>query len=293
LDLVLGIDGGGTGCRAALASLSGRIVGRGSSGPANVWTDAEGARRNILYAVEQAFTAAGCDKALIASTDAVLGLAGANVGNSGARLMAMLPFRRSVVETDAVLALEGALGPHDGAIAALGTGSVYLGRVAGRLRRIGGWGFVIGDLGSGARIGRDLLQEALLVNDGVHRGSALIDVVLERFAGDPRQVVEFTAAAQPADYGGFAPLVFEHAEGGDAVARMLVARAASDVGESLDAFGLEPPQRLCLLGGLAGRYAPLLAGRHQALLHPPLQDALGGAVAMALRIFGKTEASHA
>jgi glucosamine kinase len=283
------MDGGGTGCRAALASLSGRVLGRGGSGPANIWSDPEAALRNILDAVEQAFGAAGCDHALIASTDAVLGLAGANVGDSATRLAAVLPFRRSIVETDAMMALEGALGPHDGAIAALGTGSVYLARNSGRLRRIGGWGFAVGDLGSGARLGRDLLQEALLVHDGVRRGSAVIDIVLKRFGGDPREVVEFTAAARPADYGAFAPLVFDHAEGGDHVARMLVSRALADVEESLDAFGLESPQRLCLLGGLAGRYAPLLGPRHLALLHSPLQDALGGAVAMACRIFGKAE----
>ncbi len=287
MDLVLGMDGGGTGCRAALAGLSGRVLGRGSSGPANIWTDPDGALTNILDAVEQAFGAAGCDHALIASTDAVLGLAGANVGDSAARLEARLPFRRSIVETDAMMALEGALGPHEGAIAALGTGSVYLARIAGRLRRIGGWGFVIGDLGSGARIGRDLLQEALLVHDGVRRGTPVIDVVLKRFGGDPRRMVEFTADAQPADYGAFAPLVFDHAEAGDTVAQTLVARAVADVEETLGAFALQPPQRLCLLGGLAGRYAPLLGPRHRALLHPPLQDGLGGAVAMACRIFGK------
>jgi len=292
VSLVVGIDGGGTGCRAALADLSGRVLGRGSGGPANIRTDLEGARRNMMDAVAQAFTAAGLEPALIASADAVLGLAGSNVGDYATRLMSMLPFRRSVIESDAFIALEGALGPHDGAIAALGTGSVYLGRIDGRLQRIGGWGFMVGDLGSGARIGRDLLQEALLVHDGVHRGSPMTRIVLERFGGDPREVVEFTAAAQPADYGGLAPLVFDHAERGDAVAQKLVARAVADVEETLDAFGLKSPQRLCLLGGLAGRYAPLLGARHRARLEPPLGDALGGAVAIALSRFGKAETDH-
>ena len=292
MGLVVGIDGGGTGCRAALADLSGRVLGRGSGGPANVRTDLEGARRNIQQAVDQAFAAAGLEPALIASTDAVLGLAGSNVGDHAARLMAMLPFRRSVIETDALIALEGALGPHDGAIAALGTGTVYLGRIGGQLQRVGGWGFMIGDLGSGARIGRDLLQEALLVHDGVRQGSPLTRIVLDRFGGDPRGMVEFTATAQPADYGGLAPLVFDHVDAGDAVACMLVARAVADVEESLDAFSLKSPHRLCLLGGLAGRYALLLGERHRALLEPPLQDALGGAVSIALSRFGPAEADH-
>ena len=49
---------------------------------------------------------------------------------------------------------------------------------------------------------------------------------------------------------------------------------------------------LCLLGGLAPLYAPRLSARYQAMLKPPLQDALGGAVSMAVRMFGKAEAAH-
>lgn len=58
----------------------------------------------------------------------------------------------------------------------------------------------------------------------------------------------------------------------------------------LDAFHLAPPERLCLLGGLAQKFEPMLAERHRALVSPPLKDALGGAVALAIRTFGKAEA---
>lgn len=286
MDLVLGIDGGGTGCRAALATASGEILGRGRGGPANIRTDLSGARENIVEAARQAFTAAGLDPALIASTDAVLGLAGANVGDYKQRLEAILPFRRSVVESDSLISLEGALGAHDGAIAALGTGTVYLARQNGQLRPIGGWGFQIGDLGSGARIGRDLLQETLLVYDRIRPGSPLSAIVLERFRSDPSEIVEFTTAAKPADYGAFAPLVFEHASQGDPIGKRLVDRALGDVEETLGVFNLSHPQRLCLLGGLADLYAPLLGEPYRAIIHPPLQDALGGAVMMAVKRFG-------
>lgn len=292
MDLVLGIDGGGTGCRAAVATASGDIIGRGRGGPANIRTDLEGASRNIVEAARMAFTDAGHDPALIASTPALLGLAGANVGDYKQRLIAILPFSRSDVESDSLISLEGAIGSHDGAIAALGTGTVYLARQHGKLRPLGGWGFQVGDLGSGARIGRDLLQETLLVYDGIHAASPLTGIMLERFNNDPGDVVEFTTAAKPGDYGAFAPMVFEHAARGDAVALRLVNRAITDVEETLAVFDLQPSQRLCLLGGLAGLYAPLLGERHRAILHPPLQDALGGAVAMAARRFGTAGGRH-
>lgn len=292
MDLVLGIDGGGTGCRAAVATASGDIVGRGRGGPANIRTDLAGSTRNIVDAARMAFSDAGHDPALIADTPAVLGLAGANVGDYKQRLIAALPFRHSDVENDSTISLEGALGPHDGAIAALGTGTVYLARQNGRLRPLGGWGFQVGDLGSGARIGRDLLQETLLVYDTIHQGSPLAAIMLERFNNDPSEIVEFTTSAKPADYGTFAPMVFEHAAKGDALGLRIVQRAVADVEETLAVFDLQPSQRLCLLGGLAGLYAPLLGERYRAILHAPLQDALGGAVALAAQRFGNAGGRH-
>lgn len=292
MQFVIGIDGGGTGCRAAVATASGEILGRGRGGPANIRTDLAGARDNIVEAARLAFIDAGHDPALIASTPAVLGLAGANVGDYRQRLEAILPFRRSAVENDSLISLEGALGAHDGAIAALGTGSVYLARRQGQLRPIGGWGFQIGDLGSGARVGRDLLQETLLVYDQIHTGSPLAAIMLERFNGTPGEMVEFTTTAKPADYGAFAPLVFEHATRGDAVARRIVDRAVVDVEETLAAFDLETTERLCLLGGLAGLYAPLLSARYRQIMHAPLQDALGGAVMMAVKRFGGADSDE-
>jgi predicted amino acid-binding ACT domain protein len=59
VDLVLGIDGGGTSCRAAVAGLNGKIVGRAKSGAANIRTDLTGARANIVEAARLAFVDAG------------------------------------------------------------------------------------------------------------------------------------------------------------------------------------------------------------------------------------------
>ncbi len=57
---------------------------------------------------------------------AVLGLAGANIGNYTSRIASLLPFRISHVETDARIALHGALGETNGAVAVVGTGSVFM-----------------------------------------------------------------------------------------------------------------------------------------------------------------------
>ncbi|MEO9335814.1 N-acetylglucosamine kinase [Mesorhizobium sp. SB112] len=289
MDLVLGIDGGGTSCRAALATSSGEVLGRGKSGPSNIMSDFDGARNNILEATRLAFVDAGKDPALIPQTTAVLGLAGTNVGGYGQRLKDVLPFRQSFVESDALIALNGALGDHDGAIAIIGTGSIFMSRKSAKLTTIGGWGFMLGDLGGGARMGRDLLQETLIVHDDIRPGSALSSAVMEKFSGDPREIVKFGAASKPSDFGTFAPMVFDYIDKGDAVAVRVLARAVSDIEEALDVLKLDADDRLCLLGGLAQLFTPHLSERYRKIVHPPLQDALGGAVMMAVRALGQKE----
>ena len=209
MEYMIAIDGGGTSCRVLVADGSGVVLGRGKAGSANIMTDMDGARQNIVAASEAAFADAGLPPDVISASSAVLGLAGANIGNYGERIRVLLPFRRSIVETDAMIALNGALGAEDGAMAILGTGSIFMARSKGTIRSVGGWGFMVGDLGSGARVGRALLQEALLAHDDVHRGSALTSEVLRRFEDDPQTLVEYAHTAKPGEFGTFAPLVFE------------------------------------------------------------------------------------
>ncbi|PSM16604.1 BadF/BadG/BcrA/BcrD ATPase family protein [Nitratireductor sp. StC3] len=282
---VLGIDGGGTQCRAGLATTAGEIVGRGDSGAANVMTDLDGTCASIVEAARAAFAAAG-QPPDFDRTGAVLGLAGANVADVQQRLAARLPFAESRVESDALIALEGALGGHDGAIGIIGTGSAFMARHGETTRSIGGWGFQIGDLGGGARLGRQLLEESLLAHDGIRAQTALTAAVLARFDQDPRRMVTFAATARPRDFGAFVPVVFDFADQGDPLAARLLDEASAHVEAALAALDLHPTDRLCLLGGLGARIAARLGAPFSAMLRAPIADALGGAVAMAARRFG-------
>lgn len=282
MGFIIGVDGGGTGCRAALATADGVILGRGNGGPANIRTDMERARESILAAVRAAVSDAGLDEAILTTTPALLGLAGSNVGPNRDRIAPLLPFSTVFIESDVLIALEGAVGPGDGAVAILGTGTAYLARRQGALHRLGGWGFLLGDQGGGARIGRDLLEETLFVHDGIVPSSPLAERVLAHF-GAPQALVEFTLDASPADFGSFAPWTFEHGE--DPMATRVLARAAHAIEASLSALAPAPSSPLCLLGGLAPLLEPRLSSATRARLSPPRQDALGGAVSMAARLF--------
>lgn len=284
---VVGIDGGGTSCRAAIADANGKILGKSKSGAANIRSDLSGARSNIVDATRLALTDAGIDPPL-EQIGAVLGLAGANVGTYAAQLQAILPFAQTLVVSDAMIALEGAVGPGDGAIAILGTGTAYMARHGDAVRSIGGWGFQVGDQGSGARIGRDLLEETLLAHDGVRQRTALSDAVLAVYRNDPRDVVEFTTNAKPGDFGGYAPMVFDYAAKGDEIALSILSRAVASVEASLDALQLLDTDPLCLLGGLALPLRERLSAAYRERTREPIADALGGAAMMAARLFGET-----
>ena len=197
--LYLGVDGGGSGCRAAVADASGRVLGQGAAASANIWTDPEGARANILFAAQGALDAAATGAGL-GDLVAVLGLAGANVAGAAERLAPGLPFARVAIEPDAVVALKGALGDHDGITAAIGTGSVFGVQRGGGVRMIGGWGFQLGDHGSGAGMGRALCVQALLAHDGeVERTPVLARLVAEH--GGPAGIVAWGKATAPAPPG--------------------------------------------------------------------------------------------
>ena len=281
MDYVVGIDGGGTSCRAAIADGGGRILAQAKSGSANIRTDMQGALENIMAAVREAAAAAGVEAAALDGAVAVLGLAGGNVGDYSVRLKALLPFRKSIIVNDGIIALHGALGMHDGVIAIVGTGSVFVSRRGAAIRSIGGWGFQVGDLGGGARLGRQLLEEVLLAHDGVRPASALTARVMEMFDDDPRKIVDQVRDATPGLYGSFAPLLVEAGAAGDPVAEEILAAGCRDVERMLDAIAEPGTDRVCLLGGLSEMYSRRIGARYRSILAAPLGDGLRGAVAMA------------
>ncbi|WP_078708240.1 BadF/BadG/BcrA/BcrD ATPase family protein [Consotaella salsifontis] len=283
---MIGIDGGGTGCRAAVAGADGRVLGTGTAGAANIVTDLATSHTHIIEAAEAACRDAGLQPEKLAEMPAVLGLAGANVGGNGRLLEGMLPFARSAVVSDALTALVGALGPHDGAMAIIGTGSIFAARAEGAVRFVGGWGFKVGDLGGGARLGRALLEEALLAYDGIHPRSPLTQRVLAHFGNDPQAIVEFAHTARPLDFGTFAPWIIAAAGTSDPVAERLLDEGRRAVEEALAALMPAGCDRLCLLGGLSAAYAGLLSSRFGAILKQPFGDALHGALAIARERFG-------
>lgn len=281
-DFFLGIDGGGTTSRAAIANQSGEIIGRGTSGSANIVSDPDAARKHILDASLMALSAAGISKTCLSTIPAVIGAAGATIRHSADALRLSLPFHHALVLSDGEIALEGAFGSQDGSVAILGTGTYFLCRVQGHVSTVGGWGFLIGDGGSGASIGRAALQETILALEGIRTATPLCTAIASRFDDSPADMVDFAQGATPADFASHAHEVFAAATAGDAAAVRIIRQAAHQVDEALDrltVLGGKLP--LCLLGGLSSLYPPFLAARHRMRLETPKGDAVDGALHLA------------
>lgn len=284
---ILAVDGGGTGCRALLADSNGDPIGRSTSGPANIGADPATALDNIMRAATLAVHDAGLDVSILNETCAVLGLAGANSLPDKDRVEQSLPFGKVKIVSDAVTALQGALGQKDGAIVILGTGSVFVRREEDAFEIIGGRGFMLSDHAGGARLGRELLEETLLALDGMAEHTELADAVLARFNGDMRQIITFSRTATAADYAAFAPIVFDYAHKGDALGLSILQRACSYIARGLDQLGIETLGRFSLTGGLASSYAALPFLPHRERFRPALGDALQGALSLALLANGR------
>jgi glucosamine kinase len=282
--LVIGVDGGGTGCRARIADAQDRVLGNGSGGPAAVRLGIDRSMAAIEQACEAALADAKLPREALAGMDAVVGLAG--LGRKGAieRLtVARHPFRSVRFVEDATIACLGAHGGRDGGVVIVGTGSIGIALVGGRTVRAGGYGFPISDEGSGADLGLRAIRLALKALDGRGAASDLTRQVMARFGDDPFEAASWMDRATATDYATLAPLVVQCANDGDAVGRSIMRRAAQQIGEIVQRLADSGAPRIAMVGGLASSLEPWLASGVQSLLSPVQGDALAGALALARR----------
>jgi len=170
---------------------------------------------------------------------------------------------RVVVTTDIELALAGAFESGPGIVVSAGTGSIAVGRDAkGAHRRIGGYGWQMGDEGSGYAIGRAALGAVSRAEDGRSPRTALSDRVLAATRSpDFDSLVRWAASASPSELAGLAPHVLEVAAQGDPLAQGIADYAARELSQLaiclLPLLQAEPPIGAALTGGLLAEDRPL------------------------------------
>lgn len=279
--LFIGVDGGGTRCRARLVDEAGRVLGEGTAGAANARLK-EAGFAEMMKACRAALAAAGLGEADFARTHAGLGLAGTQQAwDRDFVLSQPAPFASVSLDTDAYAAWLGAFRGADGAILIVGTGSCGLAVVGGTRINVGGWGDDIGDDGSGMAIGRMAIRRALWALEGMAPMTPLAEAILDRFGRDPPNAVEWAARATPGDYAAFAPAVFDHAERRDALALGVVLEAAADVSRLIARLLEVGAGSVAMIGGVFPRILPWLPPPYQAVCVAPAGDAADGGILMA------------
>lgn len=270
--LYLGLDGGGTGCRAAIADDQGHILGRGDGGPANINSDPQGATVSILAAATAAMVQADARPTDLV---AVLGLAGGGLARPAAAMQNRLPFARNLVVNDAVTAARGALGRNDGILVAMGTGSVLAIQQNGELRQFGGRGFLMGDEGSGAVLGRSLLALAMRAGDGFAPDSPLLARIRDEFGGHDG-IIAFGNTASPAEFATLAPRIVAS---NDPQAQRIMDAAVAQISDAIHVLQAGQSLPVVCLGGLGDIYGARLAQDWD--VQPAKGTSVDGALAMA------------
>ncbi len=243
MKLYLGIDGGQTEMRGLLADEFGRILGFGRGGPCqhlNQERTRRAVQETIRHVVHDALASAGfSDRAEIQS--AFLGITGiTNPRSTVARfyrsaLTGSFNTRQVVTDIDARNALAGAIPSQAGVVVIAGTGSIAFGaNEAGEEARAGGWGYLIGDPGSGFEIGRQAVL-AVLRQHELRGPRTLITPMLLQELGieDVALVPQFIHQKDPpkGTIAGISILVNQAAQQGDPVALQILTTAGQDLAE--------------------------------------------------------------
>ncbi|OHB39610.1 MAG: hypothetical protein A2069_05300 [Planctomycetes bacterium GWB2_41_19] len=245
---VLCIDGGGTKTVCVLATLDGKVIGRGSGGTTNP---------NLVSALEINETLQKAIQEAIQNLpelqiEAVCGgIAGVGaseekqveVSNVIGQILSTPPFCHALskrfnpsvnieVVSDVVITLVAGVGKRHGIVAISGTGSVVYGEtVKGQRIKVGGWGYQL-DEGSGYAIGRKAIKEILRAYDANGKTTLLAQKVLNVWNLSSMQDVVnyiYQKTTKPTDIANLAKIVNSAASAGDESAKDILRKTAKDL----------------------------------------------------------------
>jgi N-acetylglucosamine kinase-like BadF-type ATPase len=264
---VLGIDAGGTKTVCMLADEHGRVLAEARGPGANLQAaGAQEVERVLRELIETAIGRGG------GATPAAIGLgmAGVDRPRDAETIHAILGRighrARALVVNDALIALEAGVGDAAGVVVVAGTGSIAYGRDSrGRAARSGGWGYVLGDEGSGYWIGRQALRAVVRAADGRGEETALTrrilahygvtrpqDLVREIYQGGAEHRSAGGGGSQPAAIASLAREVEAAALEDDPVAQRILAIGAIELADAAASVAARLGLTACAIV-LAGR----------------------------------------
>ena len=235
VELLLGVDGGQSHTEAVVGDLRGRILVKGHGGPSNHIHE-PGAKERFRKAIRVSVAAAL--RKLSLTREEVVFLA-AHFGLSGgpelrARIIrGLFAVERLSISEDTSNALWSVTAGGDGAIVISGSGSNAFGRKGKRICRVGGWGHILGDEGSGFHLGMQALKHVFRAHEGRDRWGWLAEQVFRRSKAPTVRALHdsvYSGSYDKVQIGQLAKLVDQGVEK-DAQCRVLLHRSADDLFE--------------------------------------------------------------
>jgi N-acetylglucosamine kinase-like BadF-type ATPase len=229
MNMVLGIDGGGTRTRASIVAGEQVLAHAEGGSIKRLRVGAEVAEANLRALLKEVYAQAG-----------VTGLRAASAGVASATMPGVSEWidvvfnefhiERSEVVGDEVIALDAAFKGGPGILQIAGTGSNTIGRAPDGSRECaGGWSSRLGDEGSGYWIGVNSVRRGLRAYDR-EQPTQVLEKVGEIW-GTPsiEDLVNLGDSTPGPDFAALAPAIYQLAEAGDPVAAEVLKQAAADL----------------------------------------------------------------
>lgn len=286
---LIGVDGGGTGTRVLVADRHGVVLAQASAGPSALGQGVASAWQSILSAIAAAFQSLQQETPVWYQCVLGAGLSGVNHQPWREQFLAMNPgFARIALESDAYTALLAAHGGQAGVMVAAGTGSIAEALYAdGTRRQVGGWGFPVGDEGSGAWMGLRAMAHAQQTVDGRAPGGPLADQILQQCGGSRGTLQQWCAVARQYDYAQLARTVFACAQK-DPVAESLLDESATALEDMAAALDPQAALPLAIYGSVGRALMPRLAPATRGRCIASPKEAAYGALTLVHQLVEET-----
>ncbi len=282
MNLTVVVDGGGSGCRLGAFDTRGTLCATAANGPASLSLGEEQAWLHISRGLTTLANQLGeADDWLPARL--FLGLAGALQEARRKHFLSLIPTSiEPLLVTDGLAQLMGATAGQPGICLAIGTGSVlhWLDE-SGTIEKAGGWGFPMGDEGSGAWLGFQLINTYLWYRDSRRpdtQSSVLFQSLEDRIGNEVSDVQAWSTNTRSTELASLAPMIVTAAEHGDTLASSLLDRGAEQCQRLLSLAPCTLP--IYAVGGLADIYRPRFNPSISARSQTPHGDALSGLYAL-------------
>jgi len=273
----LGIDGGGTKTALALEDCTGTVIRQITTAPCNPFdVGLDEAKRVLKDSIAQI-----CQGIPFSSIVLFAGIAGSSSGNYHEPLLSFLRdirFASFGLGSDNENIITAGLEGRDGITLILGTGICSFAVKDGQRHRIGGWGYLFDEGGSGFNIAHDALSWYFSVCDGSLEPTSLAEAIRKKAGCEPGQLLSLLYEEGKSAIASYSGLVFQEAQKGDPVScsilRSNMAEAARIVHAARKYFAETEDVPVILAGGLT----------EQPLLLPYLEEALGDTTGLDLQI---------